>query len=56
MGAHADHDLERVVEADYRIQVRGNERLYHANLLKKYTEREVEVVKETNVMGETRCW
>ena len=36
---------------DYKVKVKGKEKVYHANLLKKYFERE-----ETTVEGEVACW
>ena len=37
--------LEKVGEADYRIRMRGRDKLYHANLLKRYLERKSETTE-----------
>ena len=35
--------LERIGEVDYKLKVKGKEKIFHANMLKKYTERKEQV-------------
>ena len=50
--------VEKVGEADYRVDVGGKVRLYHANLLKQYHERKdgsCSAVHVAVVMGDGSC-
>ncbi|KAL8626013.1 hypothetical protein ACOMHN_012605 [Nucella lapillus] len=44
---------ERVGQADYKIEVRGKDRLYHANLLKQFIERDAGGAVATVVIDDT---
>jgi len=44
--------LERVRENDYRIQLSGRTKMFHANMIKKYWKREKENVSSNDVTQE----